>query len=57
MYLNEWRVGGVSQAEGSGEGISVGNDRRQWGRLGAHALDFQLLKGKKMSEVRESGRL
>lgn len=42
MYLDEWRVGGVSNAEGSVEAISVENDRRRWGRLGEDALDFQL---------------
>lgn len=42
MYLDEWRVGGVSKAEGSVEGISVENDRRRWERLGEDALDFRL---------------
>ena len=53
MYLDEWRVGGVSNAEGSVEAISVENDRRRWGgrELGEDALDFQLQK-EKMSEVR-----
>lgn len=29
VYLHEWRVGGVSEAEGSVEGISAENDRRR----------------------------
>lgn len=34
MYLDEWKVGGVSYAEGSVEGISVENNRRRWGGVG-----------------------
>lgn len=42
MYLDEWKVGGVSDAEGSVEAISAENDRRRWGKLEEEALDFQL---------------
>ena len=42
MYLDEWRVGGVSNAEGSVEGISVENNKKRWGRLREDALGFQL---------------
>lgn len=44
MYLDEWRVGGVSDAEGSVEAISVENDSRRWGRLQDRCSWFLVIK-------------
>ena len=49
VYLDEWRESGrCLSAEGSVEGISVENDKRE-ARLGEDALDYK--KAEKVSEV------
>lgn len=49
VYLDEWRESGrCFSAEGSVEGISVENDKRE-ARLGEDALDYK--KAEKVSEV------